>query len=98
MRRDQQRAARSFVAAARLNTHETILDQIHAADGVASADLIQLLDQRNGLHLHTVDRNRNALLETDLDLLFAVGRFLRRPRQLPRSSKALGRIFKLPPS
>src|ERR1035441_3234123 len=47
MSREQQRASGSFIAAARLDADKTVFDQIDAADGVPSADLVQQLNQRN---------------------------------------------------
>ena len=96
MGRDEQRAAGSFVASARLNADKTILNQVDAPDGVAAADFIQQLDERNGIHRETVDGNWNALVETDFDLLFAVRRILRRLRQLPRTREgSVGGVFEL---
>jgi hypothetical protein len=41
---EQQRASGSFIAAARLDADETVLDQIDASDGVASADFVEQFD------------------------------------------------------
>ena len=83
MSRDQQRAARSFVASARLDSDKTVLDQIDASNRIARANFIQQFHQRHRIHFHPVHRNRNALREADAHLLFLVRRFLRRARNLP---------------
>ncbi len=85
MRGDQQRAARSLIASARLDAYKAVLDQVNPPDGVAPADFVQQLHQRDRIHVQAVHRNRNALLEADFHLLFAVRRLLRRVRELPRA-------------
>ena len=87
VRGNQQSSARSFVAAARLDADKAVLHQVDAADGIASADFVQQLDQRNRIELHAVHRNRNSLFKADHDLLFAVGSFLRRTGQLPGAGR-----------
>ena len=42
---DQQRAAGRFVAAAGLDSDEAVLHHVDAADGIASADFVQQLDE-----------------------------------------------------
>ncbi len=97
VRGNQQRSARRFVTAARLDADETVLHQVDAADGIASADLVQQLDQRNRIELHPVHGNRSALFEADFDLLLAVGSFLRRTGQLPGAGeRRVARIFQFP--
>ena len=49
MRLDQQRAAGSFVGAARLHADQTIFDEIGAADAVARGDFVQLFTDRQDL-------------------------------------------------
>ena len=94
MCRDQQCAARGFIAAARLNSHKTILHQIHTPHRIAGSDFIQQLDQRHGIHFHPVHRHRNSFCEADLHFLFFIGRFFRRASDLPcRCQGRIGSVF-----
>src|SRR5579884_1590779 len=98
VRRNQQRSARSFVASSRLDSHETVLDDIDAPDSVSSANFVQQLDQRNRIEPHAIYPNRNTLLELNLNLLLAVRSFLRRFRNLPRAWEwGIGSVFQLSP-
>ena len=45
---DEQCAAGRFVTAAALDTDEAVLNEIDAADGVAPADFVEQLNERNG--------------------------------------------------
>src|SRR5262245_41970909 len=94
MRGKQQRAARSFVAAARLDPDKAILDEVDATDGVAAANLVEQLHQRNRIQLLAVHRDRCSLGKSDGDSLLAIGCVFRRARQLPGGVKwSVGRIF-----
>ena len=60
----QQRSARRLVTAARLDADKAVFDQINPADGIAPANFVQQLDQRNRIQLHAVHRDRHSLLRT----------------------------------
>src|SRR5689334_10477830 len=97
MRREQQRSTGRFVASTRLNSDETILHQIDASHGIPGADLIQQFDERHGIHIHAVHRNRNSLNEVDADLFLFVWSVLWRARNLPgRREWSISRILQLP--
>src|SRR6185369_7617311 len=86
----------SLIAAAGLDSHETVLHDVHAADGIASTNFVQQLDQLDRLHLHAIDGNWNSLLEADLDLLFPIRSFLRRTGNLPGGvERRIARVFQL---
>src|SRR6476661_4356650 len=94
---NQQGSARSLVTPARLDTHKPVLYQIDSADRIASANLVEQLDQRNGIKLHPIHRNRSTLLEADYDLLLAIWGILRRAGQLPRAGeRSIACIFQFP--
>jgi len=84
---DEQRASGSFVAAARLDADEAVLHQVDASDGVASANFVQQFHERYGIESLAAHRNRHAFFESNLNLLFLVGRLLRRLRKLPRAGE-----------
>src|SRR5262245_9233609 len=73
--REQQRPARSLIDAARFHSDQTVFDQVNAATAVAPADLVQCLDQRDGVETLAVDLYRRAFFKTDLDVLRLVRRF-----------------------
>src|SRR4051812_23135226 len=72
-----QGATRRLVAAARLHSNKAILYQVDSADCIASCDFVQQLDELHRLKVHSVDGNRAALHESNLDNLVAVWSFLR---------------------
>src|SRR5262245_6947324 len=74
-RGEQQRPARSLIDAARFHSDQTVFDQIDAATAVATADLVQCFDQRDGVETLSVDLYRRAFFKTDLDVLRLVRRF-----------------------
>ncbi len=97
MRGNQQSAAGSLVATARLDSDEAVLHQINPSDGISPADFVQQLDQRNRIELHAIHRNWNAFFKADDDLLLAVGSVLRRTSHLPGGGKRrVARIFQFP--
>src|SRR6266496_871684 len=51
---NQQCSAWCLVTSSRLDTNETVLDNVNPADRVASADFIQQFDQRHRTHTHSV--------------------------------------------
>ena len=61
----QDRAARGLINAAALHADQTVLDDVEDADAVLAAELVQLLDEGNGVQLLAVHSGRNALLEVD---------------------------------
>ena len=65
MRRQQDRAARRLVHAARLHADEAVLHQIEPADAVGLAQLVQPRQQRGRRQRHPVDRHRIAVVEID---------------------------------
>src|SRR4051812_44772761 len=96
MRRQQQRAAGCLVGATRLHADETVLHEINAADSVTRADLIQQFDKLDWIKLLSIESDRHALDEIDLDLFGAVGRLLRRLGPHPRGWQWRGvRILEL---
>src|ERR1700730_15275516 len=73
-----------------------VLDNIDASDRVASADFVHQFDERYRIERLSTDRNRDALLESDFNLLFFVRSLWWRFRQLPGASKrCVGRVFEL---
>ena len=79
-----QRAAGSFVAPARLHADKAVLHQVDAADAVLAADLVELLEQRDGGGVAlAVHRNRRALLEPDGHVFRLIRRVLGRSGQHP---------------
>ena len=69
MRMQQDRHARALVDAARLDSDVAILDQVDAADAVASGDLVGALDQRGRREPLAVYRDRIAARVFDFDVL-----------------------------
>ena len=76
MREVEDRAAGRLVHAARLHADETILDEVEPPDAVATAIVVECLEQRRGRHALAIDRDRIAALEIDRDHLGRVGRVL----------------------
>ena len=83
MRGDQQRAARSFIRAARFDADQPIFDQVDAPDAVFRRDFVQLIEQRDRGTFLAVHRHRRARIESDLDVRRLVRRFFRRRDPLP---------------
>src|SRR5262249_43996061 len=83
MRGDGQRAAGSFVRAARLHTDETVFDEVGAADAVTRGDFVELVEKIDRAEFRAVDGNRNAGVETDFDFFGFVRSFFRRDGPLP---------------
>src|SRR4026209_2061220 len=82
MRGLQNRHARRFVNAARLHADETILDDVDTPDAVLTAELVPRLEQRHRIELLSIDRDRLAFVERDLEVLRFGARVLRRAREL----------------
>src|ERR1051326_4203323 len=80
MRRQQDRAARGLVDAARFHADKAVLDEIEAADTVLAAELVEAGQQGRGRQPFAIDRDGIAAREIDLDILRLVGRLLRRDR------------------
>ena len=94
VRRHQDRAAGGFIHAAGFHAHQPVLHQVHAADGIASADLVQALDQFRRRELPAVDRNRIPEFETDLHRFRFVGRLFGRDGQLEQIFfRGIGEVF-----
>src|SRR6185437_4305857 len=74
----EQSTTRRLVDAARLHADETILDQIDAANAVASADLVQSGEKGHWRHRVPIDRDRSSALEGDRHFFGDVGRGLGR--------------------
>src|SRR5260370_26671466 len=70
---EQQRASWRFVAAARLDADEAVLDQVDASNRVAPADFVQQFDQRYGIESLAAHRNTHASFESDFNLFFVIG-------------------------
>src|SRR5579872_3324273 len=93
---DEQSSPGCLVTSTRLNSDESVLDQIHASDCVPGPDLIQQFDQGYGVELLPIHRNGNSAFETDRNLFFAVGRGLWRESLLPGAGQgSVARIFQL---
>src|SRR5437660_5139167 len=66
MRRHDQSAAGSLIAAARFHTDKTVLYQIDTADSIRSANIVQRFEQVEArVVTASIDRDGPALLETD---------------------------------
>ena len=78
----QDRAARSLINAAALHADQTVLDDVEDADAVLAAELVQLLDEGNGVQLLAVHSGRNALLEVDGNIGRLIRSHFRRNAQL----------------
>src|SRR6266851_3343766 len=96
MRGDQQRAAGSFVRAARLHSNQAVFHEVGAANSVTRGNFIQQVQQFNRTELRAVDGNRRARFETNFLFLGFVGSFFRRNGPLPHGfAGSVGGIFQL---
>src|SRR5450759_207408 len=75
-RHDEERAARRLVDAARLDSDQPVLDDVHATDAVPATDLVELLDERHRRELLAVHRDRQPRREGDRHALRSVGSLL----------------------
>ena len=69
-------SAGSLVHAAALHAHQAVLHDVDDAHAVLAAQLVELPDQIDGVHLLAVDGHRNALLKVDGDVLGLLGGLL----------------------
>ncbi len=83
MRGDQQRAAGRFIRAARLDSDQTVFDQIDSPDAVRRGNFVQLIEQRDSGPLLSVHRNRRACIESNFDFGRLIRGFFRRNDPLP---------------
>ena len=71
------RRGRRLVDVAHLQPDDAVLDVVDDADAVARADLGDAFDQLDELEALAVERDRDAALEAELDLLGLLGRAAR---------------------
>ena len=84
VRGDQQRAAGRFVRAARLDAHQAIFDQLHAAHAVRRRDFIQLFDQRDRAERFLPFTETGVPASNPISTVVGlIGRFRRRNDPLP---------------
>ena len=67
MRGVQDCSARRLVDAARLHTDQAVLDDVDTANAVRTAELVELLEERNRLEYFAVDRDGRSFREPDCD-------------------------------
>ena len=95
----QDGTAGGLVDAAALHADQTVLNNIQQADAVRAAQLVQVLDQLNALHLLAVHGGGDALLEVDLDVGRLIGGLLGGNAQLQEAGlivlRLQGRLFKV---
>ena len=72
----QDGTAGGLIDAAALHADETVLDDVQQADAVGAAQLVQILDQLDALHLLAVHSGGDALLKVDGDVGRGVGGLL----------------------
>ena len=72
----QDGTAGGLIDAAALHADETVLDDVQQADAVGAAQLVQVLDQLDALHLLAVHSGGDALLKVDGDVGRGVGGLL----------------------
>ena len=83
MRGDEQRAARSFIRAARFDADEAIFDDVHAADAIGGGNFVQLIEQRKRREIFAVHRNGSAASKPISTVVGCVGRLRGRSDPLP---------------
>src|SRR5579859_879008 len=94
MRGDEERAAGSFVRAARLHTDEAIFDKVRAADAVTRGDFVERIEKIDGSEFGAVDGDGRAGFETDFDFFGFFGSFFGRDSPLPHGfARRIGGIF-----
>ena len=91
MGRQQNRATRRFIDAARLHADKAVLDQIEPADAVIVAVLIELGEELGRFHAAAVDRDSITLFESDGDVDRLVRRVHRRDGTLVDVGRRLDR-------
>ena len=69
--------ARSFINAAGLHAHKTVLNNIRKADAVFPTQLIQLRNHIDRAQLIAVERYRNSFFELKCNVGCLVGRLFR---------------------
>src|SRR5229473_6953079 len=96
MRGDQQRAAGSFVRAARLHADQAIFDDVGAADTVLRGDLVQRVQQFDCGGFRAVHGDGKTGFRSELDFRAFVLRLFRRGDPLPHGFVGrIGGIFEL---
>ena len=80
MRREQDRAARRLVDAARLHADEAVLDQVEPADAICPTQFIEPRQDRRRRQCLAVDAHRVALGKADAHFRGLIGRVHRRER------------------
>ena len=85
MRRHEQCTARSFIRAARLDSHQPVFDDVRASDTICRRYFIQFFDKLYRPEILTVHRHRNSRFESDFDARRFVGRGRGRHNPLPHA-------------
>ena len=88
----QDGTAGGLVDAAALHADQTVFDDIQQADAVGAAQLVEMLDQRNAVHLNAVHGGGDALLKVDLDIGRLVGGLLGGDAQLQEAGLIVLRL------
>src|SRR5215471_3177539 len=91
MGREQDRAARRLVHAARLHADEAVLDEVEPADAVLASELVEPRQEIGRREFLAVDRRRIAALELDGEIRRPVRRLLRIARARVDVIRDLGR-------
>src|SRR5690349_9410442 len=77
----EQTPARRFINAARLHAHQTVFDEIDAADAVPATNGVERAKKINRVELTAIHGYRGAVGETNRYFFSVVGRFFGRRRQ-----------------
>src|SRR2546428_4515914 len=93
----QEERGRGFVDLARFDPDQAVLDHVDAPHAVLAGELVQTLHEIDALDLRAVDRDRDALIETDRDLTWLRGRLVGVDRPLEDiARRGPPRIFEHP--
>ena len=91
MARQQDGAARGFIATTALHADIAVFHFVQAADAVLATQGVQVGQHLGGAHAHTVNRHHVAVFVGQLNDLGFVGRFFRTDRQAPHA--VVGRVI-----
>src|SRR5256885_11132438 len=90
MRGDEQRAAGSFIGAARFHTYQAVFDDVRPPNAVLRGDFVESVQQIHRRSLAAVHGNRRAGFKADLDFRGLVRSFFGRGDPLPHG--LVGRV------
>ena len=88
----QDGAGGGFVHAAALHADKTVLNDIQLANAILAADLVQVLNQGNTVHLLAVHSGGNALLKVDGNIGRGIRCLLRGNTQLQEAGLVVLRL------